>query len=329
MTICGGVHGQMKKALTLFLPVLFFLGSANTFAAPKKSELWVYTSIYKEFIAPIEAEFEKANPDVDLQVFQGGSEKIQAKVEAEILAKSLQADILLTSDPFWSADLAKRGMAHARNGKQYEMNYYSLMVLIANKSMPAAARPAAFGDLIKPEFKNLIQMGSPLESGTTFSAVAYLSDKMGWSYFEKLKANGVASSGGNSTVIQKVESGEKKIGMVLLENALAAIKRGSPIEIIYPSDGGVAIPSMQVILKNAKNLAAAERFAAFILSKDGQKLLRNGYMYAVDSSVSSPEGAKSFKEATAKSKLWKLEDLAAISAKSKSIKTRFSEIVLE
>ena len=69
-------------------------------AAPKvhadkaKTELWVYTSIYKEFIAPIEAAFEAAHPDVDVQVFQAGSEKVQAKVEAELLAKKVQADFI-------------------------------------------------------------------------------------------------------------------------------------------------------------------------------------------------------------------------------------------
>ena len=44
--------------------LLFCCLSTQAFA---KTEVWVYTSIYKEFIAPIEAEFEKKYPDIDGQ----------------------------------------------------------------------------------------------------------------------------------------------------------------------------------------------------------------------------------------------------------------------
>jgi iron(III) transport system substrate-binding protein len=306
------------------------LALSHAGTATAKSELWVYTSIYKEFAAPLEAAFEKAHPDIDAQVFQAGSEKIQAKVEAELLAKKPQADIMLTSDPFWSVDLERRGLAHARpKHNAVETNYYSLMVLIAHKNVPAAQRPQAFADLTKTEFKNLIQAGSPLESGTMFSTVAYLSRKYGWEYFEKLRANNLASNGGNSTVIQKVESGEKKIGIVLLENALAGLKRGSPIEIIYPSDGAIPIPSVQVILKDAKNKANAEKFADFVLSETGQTILRGGFMYAVHPKVPAPEGAKPLSEVTAKSTAWTPAIQGEVAAASKDIKKKFAALVLE
>ncbi len=298
--------------------------------ASAKTELWVYTSIYKEFAAPLEAAFEKKYPDVDVQVFQAGSEKIQAKVEAELLAKKPQADIMLTSDPFWSVDLKRRGLAYERPGRSaIETNYYSLMVMIAHKDFAAAKRPQAFQDLAKPEFKGLIQTGSPLESGTMFSTVAYLSRKYGWEFFEKLRANGVASSGGNSTVIQKVESGEKKVGIVLLENALAAQKRGSPVEIIYPEDGSIPIPSVQVILKDASHKKEAEQFADFVLSEDGQQILRGGFMYAVHPKVPAPEGAKPLAEVTAKSTAWTPEIQAQVADGAKDIKKKFAQLILE
>jgi len=303
---------------------------AVPFFAQAKQEVWVYTSIYKEFIAPIEAEFEKRNPDLDLQVFQGGSEKIQAKIEAELIANKVQADILLTSDPFWSIDLETRGLLEKRKGHQAtETNYLSLMVLIAHKDFPAAQRPASFADLTKPQFKGLIQTGSPLESGTTFTTVAYLSEKYGWKYFEGLRDNKLASNGGNSVVIQKVESNEKKVGMVLLENALAAKKRGSPIDIIYPSDGAVPIPSVQVIFKSSPNKDAAAKFADFILSKDGQKFLLNGFMYTVEKSLPPPEGAKPLAEVTKASTPWTQARIKKVASESKAIKKKFAELILE
>lgn len=312
-----------------FLALSFLLVLGTTAEASKK-ELWVYTSIYKEFAAPLEKAFEAAHPDVDVQIYQGGSEKIQAKVEAELLAKKPQADIILTSDPFWGNDLQKRGLVFEKSGiSPLATNYYSLMILIAHKNWPEGQRPKSFKDLTKPAFKNIVQMGSPLESGTMFSSVAYLSKKYGWDYFKKLQENGLASSGGNSTVIQKVESGEKKIGIVLLENALAAKKRGSPIDIIYPDDGSIPLPSVQTILKEAKDKEAAVQFAQFVLSKEGQLLLRNGFMYSVRKDVTSPEGAKPFSEVTAKSTQWTQSLLDEVAQESKNIKKRFSQIVLQ
>jgi iron(III) transport system substrate-binding protein len=318
---------MLRRSLTLLLCLSAPVARA---AAAPKSEVWVYTSIYKEFIAPIEAAFEAKYPEYDVQVFQGGSEKIQAKLEAELVAKKPQADILLTSDPFWSTELKDRGLLATRPGHEpVETNYYSLMVLIAHKDFPEAKRPKSFQDLARPELKGLIQSGSPLESGTTFSTVAYLSKKYGWDFFAKLKANGLASAGGNSVVIQKVESGEKKVGIVLLENALAARKRGSPIEVIYPEDGSIPIPSVQVVLKDAKNPAGAGKFADFVLSEEGQKLLLAGFMYAVLPSVPAPEGAKPLKEVTAKSTPWTAELTADVAKNAKDIKKTFAGLILE
>lgn len=317
--------------LSVFLSVFLSTFCLHTTVhAKNKKNLWVYTSIYKEFAAPIEAAFETQHPDIDVQIFQAGSEKIQAKVEAELLAQKPQADILLTSDPFWSTELDSRGLAFQQPGKKaIETNYYSLMVLIAHKDMPAKNRPTSFKDLTKPEYKSLIQSGSPLESGTTFSMVAYLVEKYGWDYFSQLKKNELAASGGNSTVIQKVESGEKKIGIVLLENALAARKRGSPIDIIYPTDGAIPIPSVQVILKNSKQTDSAVKFADFLLSTPGQQLLINGYMYSVNKKLAPPEGAIPLHLATKSSLVWTPQLLKKVGGQSKQIKKKFTELILE
>lgn len=296
----------------------------------KTSEVWVYTSIYKEFAEPLKAAFEKATPGVTIQIFQGGSEKIQAKVEAELSAKKSQADIILTSDPFWSQDLRRRELVFQRPGHAaIETNYYSLMVLIAHKSLDEKARPASFKDLTLPQFKGMVQSGSPLESGTSFSTVAYLSRKYGWEYYTKLRANGFNAAGGNSTVIQKVESGEKKVGVVLLENALAAQKRGSPIVVIYPEDGSIPIPSVQAILKDGKNHEGAVKFADFVLSVAGQEILRRGFMYPVNKKVADPEGAKPLAEATKNATPWTDEIQIKVASEAKDIKKKFAALILE
>jgi len=293
-------------------------------------ELWVYSSLYKEVAAAIEAAFEKRYPHIDVKTFQAGSEKLQAKIEAEQTAGRLQADILLTSDPFWGLVLDQRGLLLDRKDrKAVETNYYSLMVLVAHRNLDPSKRPTSFMDLQSPSFRGIVQMGSPLESGTTYSTVAHLSEKYGWKYFEQLRANGIAAAGGNSTVIQKVETGEKKVGIVLLENALAAIKRGSPLEVIYPQDGGILIPSVQMIFKDTRNKQAAELFADFMLGDEAQLIMTKGFIYSVLRHVPSPEGAKSLAEVMKDSPLWTPTFLVKAATESKDIKKKFSHLILE
>jgi iron(III) transport system substrate-binding protein len=316
------------KLIPILIPILL-LGLTHQSQAAKK-ELWIYTSIYKEFATPLAAAFQATHPEYDVQIFQGGSEKIQAKVEAELLAGKPQADIMLVSDPFWPQDLEKRKLVTVQSGKHAaETNYYSVMVLICNKSVPKDQRPASFKDLALPKFDKLVQSGSPLESGTTFSTFAILSKKYGWDFIQALGKNHLASSGGNSTVIQKVESGEKKFGIVLLENALAAQKRGSPLEVIYPSDGSIPIPSVQVLIRNSPNPEGGSKFADFVLSAEGQKLLRNGFMYSVRKDVEAPEGAPPFKTIMKGAIEWTPQLIGEISRDAKEIKRKFTAYVLE
>ena len=312
------------KALAIVLSS--FVMSSAALAA---TDVWIYTSIYKEFIIPIQVAFEAKNPEYKLQIYQAGSEKIQAKVEAELSAKKPQADLLAISDPFYHANLDKRGLVEMDGAAGAVNNYNSLVVLIANKKMPADKRPKNLADLTRPELKNVVQMGSPLESGTMFAAVAYLVDKFGWDYFLKLRTNGIASSGGNSLVIQKVESGEKTVGLVLLENALAAIKKGSPIEIIYPEDGAITVPSVQIVLKSSPHKAGAKKLAEFLLTKEAQKILVSGFMYSVDRTLPPPEGAKALQLVTKETKPWTTESIAKTSENAKAIKMKFAEVVLE
>lgn len=314
----------MKRAF--FLAALLFAQPATA----KQKEVWIYTSMYKEVITPIKDAFEKANPGIKVHIFQSGSEKIQSKIEAELASKKPQADLINVSEPFWAEDLAQRGLLHRRSsGENYLTSYYSASVLIAHKDYPVKDRPDSFKSLTDPKYKGLIQMGSPLESGTMFSVVAYLSDVHGWNFFEKMRANKLAANGGNSTVIQKVESGEKKLGIVLVENVVAAKKRGSPIEIIYPKDGAIVTPSVQFILKDSPHKEEAAKFGEFLIGKEGQKFAREGYMYSVRKDIAAPEGVLPFEKVIQNSKVWKHADYVRLSKESKNIKKRFAGLILE
>jgi iron(III) transport system substrate-binding protein len=298
--------------------------------AADKGEVWAYTSVYKEYLKALEDGFAAKHPGLRIQSFQAGSEKIKGKVEAELLAQRPLVNVLMVSDPFWPIELAQRGLLWQRPGHPLiETNYTSLMVLVVHRSLPADQRPTGWADLARPALKDQVQMGSPLESGTTFTTVAYLSRRFGWDYFKKLRANGLVSAGGNSTVIQKVESGERKVGVVLLENALAAQKRGTTLEILYPAEGGIPIPSVQAVLASSPDKEAAGKFADFVLGDEGQRILRSGYMYPASASLPPPEGARPYAEATKGATPWTEASMAEVARDAKELKKKFAALVLE
>jgi len=172
------------------------------------------------------------------------------------------------------------------------------MVLAYNPEMEAdwAARgvniPRTFRDFAyDPSLKGYISMSDPLTSGTAYAAVCSLLDKYGEEYFDKLNENNVMRESG-STAIAKLQSGECAAIMILEESVLKYISdeaaNGNDIanvQVIYPDDGVVLIPSTIMIVaeefsKNV-NTEAAEAVARWLLTEDAQKLIMQGFMHSV------------------------------------------------
>lgn len=259
-----------------------------------RGDLWVYTSMYRHVMDAFDPLLKERMPQVTVRWFQGGSEKVATKLEAELAAGGSPCDVLMTSDPFLYRRLAKEGRlmrAVSPNGVRtpralvdpdghWESVRLSTMVLVHKKGSEA---PASFGELLDPKWKGEVVIGDPLTSGTAFTFAVAMERAHGSDFFDKLRANGVRVAGGNAAVLQKVEGGEAKVGVVLLENVLAAKARGSPVEEVWPTDGAVIIPGPVAILSSSRNPAAARAFNDVVLSPEGQKVIRElGDMHAVD-----------------------------------------------
>lgn len=73
---------------------------ADDKAAGVKGSLMVYTSIYPDIIDNMcKPSVAKAFPDMKVNWFQGGTEKVITKITGEIKAKKIAADVLMVADP--------------------------------------------------------------------------------------------------------------------------------------------------------------------------------------------------------------------------------------
>ncbi len=276
-----------------------------------KKEVWIYTSVYKEVIALYEPELKRLFPDIQIKWYQGGSENVSSKILAELSGGKTKADILMTSDLFFYYELKKKKLLKELKAedlknipteeidadRMFANIRYPLMLLAVNKNVPEKDRPKSFKDLTKPQYAKKLTMPSPLESGTALTAALYLHELYGESYFKDLRKNEVLATGGNGAVFSRLQSGERPIGIVLLENILQGKEKGNhSVEYIIPSEGVLPIPSPIALLNTSKNPELAEKLVAWFTSPEAGAIISKGWLHSPIASVPAPTGAPEFKD---------------------------------
>ena len=312
----------MKKliALVLTLALLASLGaSAYAVNEDVEGEVVIYSSMYQFVLDMLDEAIKKEFPNLipgndGSFFFYGGTSSLITKLYGEMETGTLGCDMMLVAEPALSLELKEAGylepveienpgellrFPYDEDGCWYPVRVCN-MVLAYNPDMEAdwAAKgvtiPKSFRDFATdPALKGYISMGNPMSSGTTFAAVASLTqdDHYGEDYLRGLAANEVMIESG-STAITKLQTGECAAIMILEESILKVLKEaedaGAPItnlKCIYPEDGVVLIPStvMTVAEEHSKNVntEACEALEQWFLSEEAQKLILQGYMHSV------------------------------------------------
>jgi iron(III) transport system substrate-binding protein len=280
----------------------------RTAGAGAVTEVWVYTSMYQEVLDAMTPDLARALPDVRVQWFQAGSEKVAQRWEAEEEAGGSRACVLATSDPAWYADLAGRGALRVRVPPRalelprawahptHAAFRVSLMVLAANGPVPARIE-----ELSDPRWKGF-STPDPLSSGTMFTTLATLDAALGADWLARAHANGWVAAGGNSAVLARMQSGEAPVGLVLLENLLA--QEGYAPDDTTPglarpnlAAGAVAIPGYAAVPSRCAAPEAADRVVDWLLSSEAQAHVVRGRMHSPfpatpgDDAARAPAGA--------------------------------------
>ncbi len=276
-------------------------------ATGTKGELMVYTSIYPDIIDNMcKPNVAKAFPDMKVNWFQGGTEKVVTKITGEIKAKKIGADVLMVADPSYYLKLEDQKLLlpykskeeknlindKAADGAWYAVRVCNMIIAYNADKLKAEDAPKNWTDLADPKWKGKIAMPNPMLSGTAYVAVGALADKYGWEYFDKLKANGLRVEEGNSAIQNKLLTGEYAAVMILEENILKlANTKKEPLKVIYPKDGVVQVPSPIAIFNTTKNPEGAKALVDWWLSKEGQQAVVKGWMHSVRGDVKEPIGS--------------------------------------
>ncbi len=275
--------------------------STPAFAA---STLTLYTSQPNEDAQMTVTAFEKAHPDIEVKWIRDGTTKLTARLQAELAAGGAAPDVLLIADSVTMESLKKQDLLAAYKSPEasrydaqlYDpQGYYYGTKLITTGiayNTRAPVKPGAWQDLLKPELKNMTTLPSPLYSGAAQIHMATLMNdpQLGFTWYEKLKANGAMPQSGNGAVMNAITSGSKGYGVLVDYMAIREKAKGAPIEFVFPKEGVSIVTEPVAMLKKAKNPDGAKAFIDFVLSDAGQRLvLKQGYLPA-DASLPAPEG---------------------------------------
>jgi iron(III) transport system substrate-binding protein len=147
----------------------------------------------------------------------------------------------------------------------------------------------AWGDLADSAYRDGIAIPDPGFAGSAFGALGYfsLAPEFGPDFYAELKANGAVQVSSPGDVVSGVAEGRFLAGMTLDFSARNAVGNGSPIEIVWPQPGAIAIYSPIAVFSGSGD--GARSFANFVLTPQAQTLIAGTGWQPIRSDVAWPE----------------------------------------
>lgn len=217
-------------------------------------------------------------------MFRSGTGEVTAKLNAELAAGNPQPDVLWVADQAYFDTLNKQNRfakldlsglnvpqsAVYGGGTFAEVRKLYNVIGVNTKVLKNA--PKSFADLTKPEYKGKLAMPNPLFSGGALSTAGTLAQRFGWDYFAALAQNGLAIEQSNPITTTKLIGGEYGAALLVDYALRREAAKGAPVEVVYPEEGAILVPTPIAVLESSKNKALAQAFVRFLYSDAGQAI---------------------------------------------------------
>ena len=267
-------------------------------AAKKEGEVvWYTTLIVDQAVRPLVEAWSKKYPDIKLTFSRASSTDQAIKLMNESRAGRVQGDVFDGSStifPLLDAKLVEPYKAEAAttystdfrdpDGMWHALNAYFMVVGYNSKNLSAADVPKTWEDLLDPKFAGKIAWATDDSADGPGGFVGMILTRMGngpgMDYLGKLARQKIAQVPANQRVtLDQVIAGEYQIGLMVYNHHIDISKgKGAPVEWakISPAWG---TRNHVGIVKGAPHPNAAKLLVEFLLSEDGQAVLRNaGYI---------------------------------------------------
>jgi ABC-type Fe3+ transport system substrate-binding protein len=272
--------------------------------AKKEGQVVIYAAmIVNQALRPIAQQFQKKYPFVKLTYWRAPSEEIVQKVSAEVRANNVVADVIEgtgVGELAQSAGIVQtydtpvvdhypekyRDPEHLWTPTR--LSYYS--IAYNTRLVPPDQAPKSYEDLLDPKWKGKLSWRIGSSSGTplfiTNLRLAW-GEKKARAYFEKLAKQRIVNFGAGSarTLVDRVIAGEYPIALnIFAHHPLISKAKGAPVDSRLMDPVPATAATMSVV-KGARHPYAAMLLVDFILSKDGQQILRGANYFPADPAV--------------------------------------------
>ncbi len=283
-------------------------------------------------LADAMAEAFEAETGIRVDVFQGTTGQVMARLEAE--ESNPQADVVVSASWGSALDMYERGLLMEYVSPNAETvpdflkhTHYVAQgisaLAIAWNTDSGTPRPEDWSDLAAEDFRDLVTMPDPAQSGSAFDLIVGLEAARGedaWDLLAALADNQMIVPGPNAAALNPVLQGAKAAVFGAVDYiSFGRAEQGEPVEVIVPESGTVIAPRPMMILASAANAEAAQAFVDFTLSEAGQTLVADTFLMPARTDI---EGRRPGIE-----ELTVIEvDADAASARRDEIIARFNEV---
>ncbi len=216
-----------------------------------------------ESFTEIKTAFEKANPGTTVTYNFAGSQALVTQ-----LTQGAPADVFASADQP-NMDNATRGGVIAGTPQIFAKN--KLVIIVPKDNRAGVATPK---DLAKPGIKfDTAQASVPVGTYTQQALDNYSKlPEYGADFKANVNRNTVSQEDNVKAIVQKVILGEADAGIVYATDAQAAKAKLTLIEI--PDAQNVIATYPVALVKGAKQAALGQTFVDYLLSADGQAIMR-------------------------------------------------------
>ena len=268
--------------------------------AKKEGTVTLYTSMQLVDSQPLTAAFEKRY-GIRVSLWRASGEKVAQRVITEARGNRFDVDVIETDGaqveilyrekqlaPIVSASLVDIPPNVIPAHKGYVPTRLTLYVLAynTNRVKPSEA-PNTYEDLLDPKWAGRFAVEE--DDVPWFAAVAKaMGEEKGVAFFRKLAAMKPSIRHGHTLMSELVAAGEIDMALDAHVQGVARLKdKGAPVEwkALQPAFGQ---PSSVGVAKRAPHPNAGQLFADFILSREGQEIIKARNRVPSSTAVDSP-----------------------------------------
>ena len=253
--------------------------------------------------------FEELYPGISVNVVRTTAQVAFQRVSQELMADSLQVDVLSSTDVGHYATLKEQGELLAYRPQNvdgmfeqfqgldpddmFHTTAAGLVVITYNTEMvPEGEVPTSWMDLVDPKWKDAVSVGHPAFSGYVGTWVLLMDQQFGWEYFEKLEENNPQIGRSINDTVTMLNGRERSVAAGPSATTLLSASKGNPLALSYPEEGSLLMISPTGIMADTENPNAAKLFMEFMTSKEHGDIMTEYFSESLRSDVEPPEGAK-------------------------------------